>query len=1752
MHRMHLLLGVLVLLFSEAVNGAEPTTISAVYAHNALTLSVPYEVIHRGEAELALEVLSPEDRVLGRAAYRTHVAEGSAVWNAEIVLREPMLVNELIWQRIRLTLRYMDQTTADIEETRSLSEVLLRPALHILAQRSYIAGSPAAMRVIVAQASPKGEQGAIKQGAVRIELLDSDREPNHAARLLFAGPLNRRGSTDAEFRFPAGLTGTFPVRITAETPLGQVETSVTVQIEDQIQALLTSEKPIYQPTQTIHLRALALDRADRHPAVGRALTFEVEDSRGNKVFRKAAATDGFGIASAEFTLADEVNLGAYHVRLKMGDESTSAAELTVNVERYVLPKFRVAVDFDSKDGKPKRDYRPGDHVIGAVTASYFFGKPVANAAVTIKASAMDAELFNASMGEGRTDGDGIYHFDLVLPKFFAGSEKRRGAAPVVVEATVKDSAEHAETRGEAITVSESPVLITAIPEGGTLAPDLDNEIFILTSYPDGSPARTTLKVHLPSNLHRIPLIGERPIQAQQLETDDAGVAVFHMKPEYGVDLDNTGLRIEADDHRGSRVESTVPLELRSGADQILLHTDRAVFDAGDRMKIAVLSTQQSGAAYIDLVHNGQTILTRDVDLESGRAELNLTATPEMSGTLTVSAYLIGRNGREVTDQRLVFVQPAEELRIEAKADAASYLPGGEARVHFRVTNQKGEGVTAALGLEVVDQAVFALAEKQPGFAKVFFYLDQELMKPHYEIHSLSSTQIVEPTDEGAAESHDREARVLFAAAETVAPYTLETEAGSAVPQAQMADYLARYRDALLDYVREIAARMTDMPAVQHFPAAFKALRDTSGRSPHDAWGTELRIEPSKWYSSGNRWYEVRSAGPDREFNTADDLTVWLEARTASVLNSPAWISAAQSDGVITLRMEHNSGPDNGLAEIVGSVTDVTGAVIPKAHIQILRVEDGRSRDTTADAVGQFSFAALPPGQYRIRIQSPGFRSSIRTITLAARDRGVLSAVLNVGAVTQTVAVASAAPLLQTESAEISAMPLNGRNMPQLISLKEGASKPEANTPGGHVRSYFPEALYINPEILTDGEGKANIAIPLADSITIWRMAMFASTQTGALGSGTSELKVFQDFFVDLDLPVTLTQGDRITIPVAAYNYTSHGGDVELKMEPEGWFSLDSAERQTVSVAAGQVGAAQFTIEAKRIGKFKLTLTGRFGDDSKREDTVVREIEVVPNGEAKEIVFNGRLDTDVRQTVRFPQSAIPDANKVFVRLYPGPLSQVIEGMDGILRMPFGCFEQTSSSTYPNVLALDYMKRTKKLTPEIHAKAEGFIATGYQRLLTFEVPGGGFSWFGNAPANKILTAYGLMEFHDMAGVYDVDPEVIARTRDWLIEQQQPDGSWKPDTQFINEGATNRFNTDVLRITAYIAWALESAEYKGAAIEKARQYIEQHLDGRVDAYTLAVTANFAVRNQKDSDFARRALEMLRDAATEKGDLEWWSAEETSVYATGDSAAVETTGLAAQAFLKAGGYSVLVRKSLAWITSKKSGDGNWGTTQATIMALRALLTGSEQSGSDAHGTVEVLLNGSKAASLEINRDNIDLLHQFVLPTVNADGGNEIELRFSGEGGMAYQIAGRYFVPWQHNEASEPLAIVVKYDRTRLAQDQIVTGTASIHNNMYKTAKMVMVDLGIPPGFELQSEDLQDMVERTTGKKSGRLEKFSMTATQAILYFDSIAPHDSFEVRYRLRAKYPIRVQGFVSRVYEYYDPSVTAGAEPAQFEVR
>src|SRR5208337_3527069 len=101
------------------------------------------------------------------------------------------------------------------------------------------------------------------------------------------------------------------------------------------------------------------------------------------------------------------------------------------------------------------------------------------------------------------------------------------------------------------------------------------------------------------------------------------------------------------------------------------------------------------------------------------------------------------------------------------------------------------------------------------------------------------------------------------------------------------------------------------------------------------------------------------------------------------------------------------------------------------------------------------------------------------------------------------------------------------------------------------------------------------------------------------------------------------------------------------------------------------------------------------------------------------------------------------------------------------------------------------------------------------------------------------------------------------------------------------------------------------QGPAVERAREFVASHMSGPADPYTLSVVADFDEDYAKDRGFTNQAMRLLLDASTGKGDDTWWNTEQTGVYATGESAATETTGLAAQALLKWGQASGVAGKA-------------------------------------------------------------------------------------------------------------------------------------------------------------------------------------------------------------------------------------------------
>ena len=391
---------------------------------------------------------------------------------------------------------------------------------------------------------------------------------------------------------------------------------------------------------------------------------------------------------------------------------------------------------------------------------------------------MDVAQFDAGISQGRTDNDGVFRFDLRLPDYFVGHPLSQGAAQVLIEATVKDTAGHTESRGEPIIVSESPILITVVPEDGTLLPGIENRLYVLTSYADGTPAQTEVRIQSPEGT------------IQTVSTDQGGIAIASLPGNIA------NMRVQVKDGEGNHASIRARLETRAESEQILLRAERAVYHAGEPIRLRVLSTQQSGTAYVDVVKDGQTIGTHDIEIINGRAEVPSCGHVRHGGTVDLHAYLFGHDARPIGDHRLIFVQPADELRIETTLDAPVYKPGAEARIGFRITNSRGEGMQAALGLEIVDQAVFALAEKQPGFAKVFFYLEREAMKPRYEIHSVTLPKAISSAETTEWNRRDRAAQALFAATQLVFADNASMQFGRVVPEDRFREYAGRYQTRL--------------------------------------------------------------------------------------------------------------------------------------------------------------------------------------------------------------------------------------------------------------------------------------------------------------------------------------------------------------------------------------------------------------------------------------------------------------------------------------------------------------------------------------------------------------------------------------------------------------------------------------------------------------------------------------------------------------------------------------------------------------------------------------------------------------------------------------------------------------------------------------------------------------------------------------------------------------------------------------------
>ncbi len=101
------------------------------------------------------------------------------------------------------------------------------------------------------------------------------------------------------------------------------------------------------------------------------------------------------------------------------------------------------------------------------------------------------------------------------------------------------------------------------------------------------------------------------------------------------------------------------------------------------------------------------------------------------------------------DTRLVVVDAPTDLALQVQLDKETYLPGEQASLQIDVAGQDGQGLQSALGLAIVDESVFALQEQDPGFAKLYFLLEQELLEPKFDLHGMTFTELMAGAEDPA-------------------------------------------------------------------------------------------------------------------------------------------------------------------------------------------------------------------------------------------------------------------------------------------------------------------------------------------------------------------------------------------------------------------------------------------------------------------------------------------------------------------------------------------------------------------------------------------------------------------------------------------------------------------------------------------------------------------------------------------------------------------------------------------------------------------------------------------------------------------------------------------------------------------------------------------------------------------------------------------------------------------------------------------
>jgi len=508
-----------------------------------------------------------------------------------------------------------------------------------------------------------------------------------------------------------------------------------------------------------------------------------------------------------------------------------------------------------------------------------------------------------------------------------------------------------------------------------------------------------------------------------------------------------------------------------------------------------------------------------------------------------------------------------------------------------------------------------------------------------------------------------------------------------------------------------------------------------------------------------------------------------------------------------------------------------------------------------------------------------------------------------------------------------------------------------SAPGGSApkepatRKKFPET-WIWSSVDTDEAGRASVNVEVPDTITSWIVTGFSLSAEKGLGyqKEPSKIVAFRDFFVKLELPYSIKQNEMFLLKAIVFNYLGQEieADVTLELAPGMELVADDLTKRVVINAQNRSPVGwPIIVDASGVLpiKVKAVVVGNLAGDALERPLIVK-----PAGIARTQAFNLLLkDEDSDEIiVNFPPNVVAGSERIEMRIFGDILSNTLQNIDGLLKMPYGCGEQNMINFAPAVFIYDYLEKKNELTEDIEEKATRIIQSGYQREMTYLHNGGGFSAFGENSYSKsgaatLLTAFVVKCF---------------RAADKLSKKFIPDGVIEDQLDFLS----SRFNTETGNFeergkvfSSYIKGALDAdgdvavtaytlvpfleggiiPKYSGL-IDRALENLEAEIPRSSNQHTLSLIAyNLFLAGRPSAEVAMAKLEGF--AKQEPGSTFWTTDSKYS----GEKPSVEISSYALMSYSRENEDFLPVFRG---IMSQLSATGGFKSTQDTVIGLQAI----------------------------------------------------------------------------------------------------------------------------------------------------------------------------------------------------------------------